>query len=156
MRTPTPSAADSPPQAPLTLQELTDIALARETMSPRALYLQLRGRIPRRTFWLHGVLTLLLVAMLGNALMDIAGVRAELSGRLVNLALAWPFIAVSVKRLHDFDFNGWWVLVNLVPGIGSLVTLLANGFVPGTPGANRFGADPLALVRRELLQRPVE
>ena len=152
MHTPSPAVPDSSPQVPLTLAELTDIALARETMSPRALWIGLRGRVSRKTFWLHGVLTLLIVAMLGNALMDIAGVRAELSVKLVNLVLAWPFIAVSVKRLHDFDFSGWWVLVNLVPAIGSLITLVANGFVPGTHGTNRFGPDPLASVRRGMPQ----
>ena len=36
------------------------------------------------------------------------------------------------------------MLVNLVPAIGSLITLVANGFVPGTHGINRFGPDPLA------------
>ena len=120
------------------------IALARENLSPAALYLSLHGRVPRKAFWLHGVLALLLVAMLGNALMDIAGVRAELSAKLVNLLLAWPFIAVSVKRLHDYDFRGWWIMVNFVPAIGSLALLIANGCVAGTHGPNRFGADPLA------------
>jgi len=115
--------------------------------SPRTLYLGLRGRVSRKVFWLHGVLALLLAAMLGNALMDIAGVRAELSGKLVNVLLAWPFIAISVKRLHDYDFRGWWMLINFVPAIGSLAMLVANGFVPGTHGPNRFGADPLAPVR---------
>jgi uncharacterized membrane protein YhaH (DUF805 family) len=140
---PSPSPALSAP-APLPLEELVAIALARETMSPLALYAGLHGRVPRKVFWLHGVLALLLAAMLGNALMDIAGVRSDLSAKLVNLLLAWPFIAISVKRLHDFDFRGWWMLVNFVPAIGSLAMLVANGFVPGTHGANRFGADPHA------------
>jgi uncharacterized membrane protein YhaH (DUF805 family) len=149
MRVPTSSALPAP--AALPLDELVAIALARETMSPRVLYLSLRGRVPRKAFWLHGVLALLLAAMLGNALMDIAGVRSDLSGKLVNLLLAWPFIAISVKRLHDYDFHGWWMLVNLIPGVGSLAMLVANGFMPGTHGANRFGPDPFAPV----LSRPL-
>ena len=60
----------------------------------------------------------------------------------MNPLLAWPCIAISVKRLHDIDFRGWWVLVNLVPGIGSLVMLVVNGVVPGTQGPNRFGPKP--------------
>jgi uncharacterized membrane protein YhaH (DUF805 family) len=139
---PLPPSPPSP--VPLPLDELVAIALARESLAPFDLYVSLRGRVPRRVFWLHGVLALLLVAMLSNALMDIAGVAAEISGKLVNVLLAWPFIAVSVKRLHDYDFRGWWLLVNLVPAIGSLATLLANGFIRGTPGPNRFGPDPLA------------
>ena len=139
------------PSGPLPLDELVAIALAREAMSPRALYVSVHGRVSRKVFWLHGVLALLLVAMLGNALMDIAGVRAELSGKLVNLLLAWPCIAVSVKRLHDYDFRGWWMLVNFVPAVGSLAMLVANGFVRGTHGPNRFGPDPLA----SALSRPL-
>ena len=138
-----PSSPLAPPSsAPLPLEELVAIALARETLSPGALYLSLQGRLPRKGFWLHGVLALLLAAFFGNALLGIAGVRSEIAGGLVNLLLAWPCIAISVKRLHDFDFRGWWILVNFVPGIGSLAMLIANGFVPGTHGPNRFGAEP--------------
>ena len=146
-----PASPSLPPACgPLPLDELVAIALGRERLSPPALYLGWRGRVSRKLFWLHGVLALLLAAVLGNALMDIAGVRSELSGKLVNLLLAWPFIAISVKRLHDYDFRGWWMLVNFVPAIGSLAMLVANGFVPGTPGPNRFGADPLARDPRRL------
>jgi uncharacterized membrane protein YhaH (DUF805 family) len=77
------------------------------------------------------------------ALLQIAGVRADLSEGIANLLLAWPTIAISVKRWHDRDHSGWWVLVALVPIVGWLWMLVANGFLQGTPGANRFGADPL-------------
>jgi len=138
-----PSSPLAPPSSPpLPLEELVAIALARENLSPGDLYLSLHGRIPRKVFWLHGVLALLFAAFLGNALLNIAGVRTELSGSLVNLLLAWPCIAISVKRLHDYDFRGWWMLVNFVPAVGSLVMLIANGFVPGTHGPNRFGPQP--------------
>lgn len=138
-----PSIPLAPPApAPLPLEELVAIALARETLSPGEIYLRLRGRIPRSVFWLHGVLALLLAAFLGNALLNIAGVRSDLAGPLVNLLLAWPCIAISVKRLHDYNFRGWWMLVNFVPAVGSLVMLIANGFVPGTHGPNRFGPAP--------------
>ena len=142
MRPSTPSAPPAP--APLSLEELLAIALAHESLSPGALYLSLRGRVPRQVFWLHGVLALLLIELLANALMDIAGVRAELSARLVTVLLAWPFIAIWAKRLHDFNFRAWWLLASLVPGIGLLALLIANGCVPGTHGPNRFGSDPLA------------
>ena len=51
---------------------------------------------------------------------------------------------VSVKRWHDRDRSGWWVLLNLLPVIGWLWALVDNGFVRGTRGPNRYGADPLA------------
>jgi uncharacterized membrane protein YhaH (DUF805 family) len=141
---PSPALPAPAPAGPLPLDELVAIALARETMSPRALYVSVHGRVTRRVFWLHGVLALLLVALLCAALLDIAGVRADLTGKLVNVLLAWPCIAISAKRLHDFDFRAWWLLITLVPAVGALAILVAAGFVRGTRGANRFGPDPLA------------
>jgi uncharacterized membrane protein YhaH (DUF805 family) len=115
-----------------------------ETMPPLRLFFSLRGRLSRRQFWLYGVLTLLGLAMLAHALLDIARVRAPTADLIVNLLLVWPALAVSVKRWHDRDRSGWWVLVNLVPVIGWLWALIDNGFLRGTSGRNRFGADPLA------------
>ena len=50
-------------------------------------------------------------------------------------------ISVGVRRLHDLDKSGWWLLVWLVPILGAL--LLIYWFVQaGTHGANRFGPEP--------------
>jgi uncharacterized membrane protein YhaH (DUF805 family) len=132
----------------LTLEELGALALGADPqrMSLTRLYFGLKGRIPRRTYWLHGVLSLLLLGIVVNALLVIANVDNDTSAKLVNLLFAWPCIAVSAKRLHDFNFSAWWLLVNLT-GIGMLVMLVA-GCAPGTRGPNRFGADP-----REALAR---
>jgi uncharacterized membrane protein YhaH (DUF805 family) len=115
-----------------------------ERMPPQRMFLSLQGRVSRREFWLWGVLALLGMALLLQALLAIAGVGPTAAERLVNLVLVWPAVAVSVKRWHDRDRSGWWVLVNLVPVIGWLWALVENGFLRGTPGPNRFGADPLA------------
>jgi uncharacterized membrane protein YhaH (DUF805 family) len=143
----TPAARATRPER-LTLDQLVALALGADPqrMTLTQLYLGLRGRIPRRTFWLHGVLSLLLLGVVVNGLLVIANVDNDTSGKLVNLLFAWPCIAVSAKRLHDFNFSAWWLLVNLT-GIGALVMLVA-GCVPGTHGPNRFGVDP-----REALAR---
>ena len=132
------------PPPPLTLAELTDLALGRDRQTFSDLYLGLQGRVSRRTFWLHGVLALLVIAMIGVGLLDAVGVSGQIAGGLVNLALAWPVMAVSAKRWHDYNRSGWWALVNLVPPIGWLVSLALNGFIRGTAGPNRYGPDPLA------------
>ena len=60
---------------------------------------------------------------------------------LAGLALFLPGIAVSIRRLHDLDRTGWWLLLILTI-IGGIV-LLAWFCMRGTVGPNRFGPDPL-------------
>jgi uncharacterized membrane protein YhaH (DUF805 family) len=115
-----------------------------EAMPPLRMFFSLRGRVSRRQFWLFGVLALFGLALLAHALLGIARVRASTADLIVNLLLVWPALAVSVKRWHDRDKSGWWVLLNLVPVIGWLWALIDNGFLRGSSGPNRFGDDPLA------------
>lgn len=151
-----PSPAAAAPAAPTTrpgrlaLDDLTALALGAdpERMSLVQLYLGIRGRIPRRTYWLHGVLSLLLLGVAVNALLAIARVDEDTSGKLVNLVFLWPLIAVSAKRQHDFNFSAWWALIHFVPAVGSIVLIIVDGMMPGTHGPNRFGVDP-----REALAR---
>jgi uncharacterized membrane protein YhaH (DUF805 family) len=60
----------------------------------------------------------------------------------VIVALIVPAIAVGFRRLHDIDRSAWWMLLTIIPIIGSLI-LLFWAVQPGTPGPNRFGPDPL-------------
>jgi uncharacterized membrane protein YhaH (DUF805 family) len=138
-----PSPASAPAARP-TLDELTAIALGADParMGVARLYLGLRGRIARRQFWLHGVLVLLLLSLVLEALLEIAGLANEATGKLANVVFLWPLFALSAKRQHDFNFSGWWALIHLVPGVGSLVLLVVDGIAPGTHGPNRFGPDP--------------
>ena len=46
-----------------------------------------------------------------------------------------------VRRLHDTDRSGWWVLISLLPLIGGLI-LFVFEVLPGTQGENRFGSQP--------------
>lgn len=114
-----------------------------ERMPPRQLFFSFKGRVSRREFWLYGVLALIGLALLGHALLGIARVPPHRADMIVNLLLVWPALAVSVKRWHDRDKSGAWVLLNLVPVIGWIWALIDNGFLRGTKGPNRFGDDPL-------------
>jgi uncharacterized membrane protein YhaH (DUF805 family) len=58
------------------------------------------------------------------------------------IALGLIGIIVQIKGWHDRDKSGWWILINLVPCIGALWTLIECGFLPGTRGDNRFGPNP--------------
>ena len=53
-----------------------------------------------------------------------------------------PTLAVQVRRLHDLDRSGWWILISLIPLVGAII-LLVWACSKGTEGENRFGSDPL-------------
>jgi len=63
---------------------------------------------------------------------------------LLYLALFIPWLAVQVRRFHDQDMSGWFVLLQFIPYVGGLIMLVFM-CIDGTPGPNRFGADPKAL-----------
>jgi hypothetical protein len=64
----------------------------------------------------------------------------------------WPVIVagvvVQVRRWHDINASGWWVLLNAIPYLGHAATIIVCGFIPGTRGLNRFGPDPLGRTPR--------
>ena len=63
---------------------------------------------------------------------------------IVGVLAFWISLAVGVKRWHDRNKSGWWMLIILVPVIGSLWYLIECGFLKGTTGPNTYGPDPLA------------
>ena len=57
---------------------------------------------------------------------------------VLGLGLIVPGIAVSVRRLHDTNKSGWWLLLCFVPFVGSIVILVFM-CLEGTKGANKYG-----------------
>ncbi len=115
--------------------------LAPPPMTAAQIFFSFKGRVPRRVWWLCGVGAMLGLGLLFTALLRIAGVSAFRTEVAVNALLLWPALAVSVKRWHDRDRHGAFVLVNLIPVVGWLWVLVENGLLRGTPGANRYGED---------------
>ena len=107
------------------------------------LYYSLAGRLSRREYWLFGVVPTLVVYGLLFRLASHGTLGRGVIEGLVTLLLFWPGIAISVKRWHDINVSGWWVLVNFVPYVGGVIALIFNGFSRGTIGANRYGPDPI-------------
>jgi uncharacterized membrane protein YhaH (DUF805 family) len=104
-------------------------------------YVNFSGRAPRSEYW-YWTLFVILVSIAANILDSIIfySIYSPLS-TLSALALFLPGLAVSVRRLHDIDRTGWWLLIALT-GIG-LIVLLVFDCIRGTIGTNRFGQDPL-------------
>jgi uncharacterized membrane protein YhaH (DUF805 family) len=104
-------------------------------------FITMRG--PAEAWWFPGIITLPLTVV-----------------------LAWSYLAVAIKRLHDRNKSGWWVIpfvgltalnahfgkllgdpsafIDPVSGALFLWGIVEMSFMKGTSGPNRFGPDPLA------------
>jgi uncharacterized membrane protein YhaH (DUF805 family) len=107
-------------------------------------YVNFTGRAPRSEYWFW-ILFYIIVSVV-TALIDLAlfrGSAVSPLNTLASLALFLPTLAVAIRRLHDTDRSGWWVLIGLIPIVGWIILLIWY-CAAGTPGPNRFGPDPLA------------
>jgi uncharacterized membrane protein YhaH (DUF805 family) len=106
-------------------------------------YVNFSGRAPRSEYW-YWVLFVILVSI-GLLILDQAiFFESEISplNTIWNLAIFLPGLAISVRRLHDTDHSGWWLLIWFT--VIGIIVLLFWYCQRGTPGPNRFGPDPLA------------
>ncbi|MFW2003748.1 DUF805 domain-containing protein [Acinetobacter baumannii] len=94
-----------------------------------------KGRARRREFWYFELFCVLLNLLLSFMNEDLA--------TLAMLITLIPNIAVNVRRLHDIDRSGWWMLIALVPIVGVLL-LLFWATQEGNPTANQYGESPNA------------
>jgi uncharacterized membrane protein YhaH (DUF805 family) len=104
------------------------------------LYLSCRGRLSRRHYWLAS-LPLIGAQILIELL--IASESTPVLAALLSLAVAIPSFVITIKRLHDRGRNGWFASIAAIPLLGAIWLLIEAGLLPGTPGPNRFGPDPL-------------
>ena len=112
-------------------------------MSLIQLLFSFNGRISRQPYWLFTCAATILVLTPAIFIFGFVSDAAHTFFDASAFVLIWPAYAVQVKRWHDRDKSGWWVLVNLIPIVGFFVALVENGFLEGTPGENRFGSNPL-------------
>lgn len=116
-------------------------------LMPLKRYADFQGRSRRKEYWMF-FLGYLIVAVLlgviggvfGSAGEGASGLFLVLFGIFV-LAIFIPALAVQVRRFHDQDRSGWFVLLNFIPYVGGLIVLVFM-VLEGTRGPNRFGPDP--------------
>ena len=108
-------------------------------------YAVFKGRARRKEYWffilfnLIASLVLTLVDFMTGSLDPELGMGL-LSG-LYSLAILIPSLAVTVRRLHDTDHTGWWLLIGLIPLLGAIVLLIFM-LQDSKPGDNQYGANP--------------
>ncbi len=106
-------------------------------------YLKIEGRAARSEYWYFWLFYVLATIALGFVDQTVfpAAALGPLS-TLFSVVIFIPFITVGVRRLHDRNLSGWWMLLMLIPIIGSFALIIIY-VLPGTQGPNQFGPDPL-------------
>lgn len=112
-----------------------------------------RGRAARREYWLFLVQLYLAFVLMMVAAGFLLGLAAPelldddenpliplLVGGAMLLMLV-PYLAASVRRLHDHDKSGWLFLLSFIPLVGWIFFLIMM-LTPGTQGENGYGPDP--------------
>jgi uncharacterized membrane protein YhaH (DUF805 family) len=107
-------------------------------------YAVFSGRARRTEYWMFLLVNLIIGVILG-AFEGIAGIAPEsdqaVLATLYGLAVFLPSLTVGVRRLHDTDRTGWWLLISLVPIIGAIV-LLVFMVQDSQPTENQYGPNP--------------
>jgi uncharacterized membrane protein YhaH (DUF805 family) len=103
-------------------------------------YFTIEGRAQRSQYWWF-YLFVLIIIFVASMIDAITGL--PVFGLIAMLAILAPYICVAIRRMHDKDKSGWWLLISFVPVIGFFY-LLYLFVTRGTEGENRFGPDPLA------------
>jgi uncharacterized membrane protein YhaH (DUF805 family) len=115
-----------------------DFATAVKTVLTQR-YADFNGRSIRPEYWwwvLFAVIASIVLQLVDNLF------GFPLLGSIFSLATLVPGIAVGVRRLHDLDKSGWWLLIAFTI-IGAFV-LLYWFTQEGTKGDNQFGPQPAA------------
>ena len=94
-------------------------------------YAVFEGRARRKEFWMFMLFYFIL--SIGVNIV-VAVTKIQILGLVFSLGMFCPALGVSIRRLHDTDRSGWWVLCPLIP----LIFYIQEG----QQGENRYGPDP--------------
>ena len=102
-------------------------------------FAQFSGRAGRAEYWWFVLANFIVMVVLGA--LSRASVLFLILYSVYALFVLIPSIAVGIRRLHDTNRSGWWLLIALIPLIGSII-LIVFFVIAGDPGSNRYGPPP--------------
>ena len=107
-------------------------------------YADFEGRARRAEFWQFYIIHALVVIGLVFT-SSIISPRFYIPAMIgYSLFAIVPCLAITVRRLHDIDKSGWWILIKMIPVVGALIFFIFL-VTEGTYGPNYYGEDPKEL-----------
>ena len=128
-----------------------------DSMPLAQLLFSTEGRIPRSTFWLYYLASMVIMIPLEFIFVFQLKMEENLEMMvfyfILGMVLNIPFVFVAIKRCHDRDRSGWFLLLQFIP-IVNLWVSIELWFLAGTHGENQYGPDPRLHNRQRSLKSP--
>lgn len=102
-------------------------------------YAVFEGRARRKEYWMYSLFSALIGAVAG--VIDALVFGSQILTFVLALGLLLPTLGVTVRRLHDTNRSGWWVLIGFIPLVGGIIMLVFL-CIKGQTGSNEYGDDP--------------
>ena len=130
---------------------------------PLLRYADFSGRSRRLEYWMFTLFITIMIFGLIFLMLALSGQEYQSEDQLpfagvwigllvvLGIGIFIPSLAVQVRRLHDQDLSGWWILLGFIPYIGGLIMLVFM-LIPGTKGSTRFGSAPTEPDRADLAE----
>lgn len=98
--------------------------------------LTIDGRARRSEFWWFqlGIIVI-------NAVVSLLIGQKGLVQYIISIVISLASLTAGIRRLHDTGKSGWWMLLELIPAVGSIV-LIIFWVMDSQPGANQYGPNP--------------
>lgn len=103
-------------------------------------YCNFSGRTSRAGYWWFVLFTVILNIVVSGIVLGSPKFGTVLS-YLVSAFLLLPGLGICVRRLHDIGKSGWWLLLSLIPVVGTII-LIVWYCKPSQPGENEYGPIP--------------
>ncbi|MFI5963813.1 DUF805 domain-containing protein [Streptomyces asoensis] len=96
------------------------------------------GRARRQEYWMFTLFSVIISIVI--AIID-SVIGSSILGILYTLAVLLPSLGVAVRRLHDTDRSGWWILIGLIPLVGAIILIVFLA-TEGKQEPNQYGPNP--------------
>jgi uncharacterized membrane protein YhaH (DUF805 family) len=104
-------------------------------------YVDFEGRARRMEYWMFTLVNFIIYVVAYTLIFSTKSTLLSALLGLYGLAILLPSLGVTVRRLHDTGRTGWWILIGLVPFIGTIVLLIFM-ILDGDEGQNQYGPSP--------------
>ena len=105
-------------------------------------YFDFRTRSSRSEYWWWTLFTIL-VSVVATIVDEVVFGGTAIADSISSLLLIIPGTAIAVRRLHDVNRSGWWILIAFTI-VGIVFPLFYWSVQKGTQGTNKYGVDPLS------------